>query len=145
MTLRKIISKHIMGDIIYKVETPKDFDTAYLSLNKAIESNGFHVTHVHNIKEAFHKAELKYENGFEYQLVQFCNAKKAQKLLSTSTDVGVMMPKTIIIFTKGKKTYFQFMKMKPFMIRLMFPDINLAPMSKNVMATMTKIVNEAAN
>ncbi len=144
MTPRKIISKMMMGDIIYKVETQKDFDTAHRSLLKSIENNGFHVTHIHNIKEAFHKAELKYEDGFEYQLVQFCNAKKAQKSLSMSTDVGVMMPKTIIIFTKDKKTYFQFMKMKPFMVSLMFPDINLAPMSKNVMATMTKIVNEAA-
>jgi hypothetical protein len=35
------------------------------------------------------------------------------------------------------------MQMKPWMVGMMFPDINIVPMSKKVMGTMKKIVHEA--
>lgn len=141
--IKKMISRLIIGNIIHKVKTEKSFDKAFMDLQSSIKENGFQVKHVHDIKKAFDEKGIKYTKGFEYRLVQFCNAKKAHKALSMSTDVGIMMPKTVIIFKKAGKTYFQFMKMKPFMIKFMFPEINLAPMSKKVMTTMQKIVEEA--
>ena len=112
-------------------------------IQKSIRNNGFQVKHIHDVKGAFDEKGLKHDSDFEYKLVQFCDAKKAHKALSMSTDVGIMMSKTIIVFRKNGETYFQFMKTKPFMVSFMFPEINLAPMSKNVMATMQKIVTEA--
>lgn len=142
--IKKIISRMILGNVAYKVKTDKKFKSALSSLQESIKNNGFQIKHIHDMKEAFDEKRLKYDTDFEYKLIQFCNAKKAHKALSMSTDVGIMMPKTIIIFKKDGETYFQFMKMKPFMVSFMFPEINLAPMSKNVMATMQKIVAEAA-
>ncbi|MGM5482377.1 MAG: DUF302 domain-containing protein [Nanobdellota archaeon] len=144
MVFKKIISRLMMGKIVYKVKTKKDYKTTIDDLKKAIANNGFQVKHIHDIREAFDKKGLKYSEGFEYKLIQFCNAEKAYNALSKSTDVGIMMPKTIIAFRKNNETYLQFMKMKPFMVKFMFPEINLAPMSKKVMATMAKIVHEAA-
>jgi uncharacterized protein (DUF302 family) len=142
--IKKLVSQMILGNVVQKVKTNKNFKDAFSDLQESIKNNGFQVKHIHDIKEAFDEKGLEHDSDFEYKLVQFCNAKKAHKALSMSTDVGIMMPKTIIIFRKNKETYFQFMKMKPFMVSLMFPEINLAPMSKNVMATMQKIITEAA-
>jgi len=59
-----------------------------------------------------------------------------------SYDMGIMMPKSIIVAKEKGKTTLRFMQMKPWMVSWMFPEINIAPMSKNVMATMKKIVAE---
>lgn len=133
----------MLGNIATNVKTDKDFNKAFADLKTAIKNNDFKIKHIHDVKEALDEENLKYESGFEYRLVEFCNAKKAHKAISMSADVGIMMPKTIIIFRKNGETYFQFMKMKPFMVRFMFPEINLVPMSKNVTATMEKIIAEA--
>lgn len=139
--IREFISKIFLGEVVYKVSTHKDFSSALKDLKVSIERNGFSVKYVHDIKKAFLKEKFPAEGG--YSIVQFCNAGKAYKAMSMSTDVGVMMPKSIIVFEKDGKTYFQFMKMKPFMVRMMFPEIDLSNVSRNVMATMEKIVNEA--
>ena len=142
--IKKLISRMILGNVVYKVKTDKQFETALSDLQKSIKTNGFQVKHIHDMKDAFDENGIKYDSDFEYKLIQFCNVKKAHQALSMSTDVGIMMPKTIVIFRKKGETYLQFMKMKPFMVSFMFPEINLAPMSKNVMATMQKIVTTAA-
>ncbi|MFW6014494.1 MAG: DUF302 domain-containing protein [Nanoarchaeota archaeon] len=144
MVLKKMISRLMMGKIVYKVESNKNFERTIEDLKTAITNNGFKVTKIHDLKETFQKNNLKTSNDFKYQLVQFCNPQKAHNVLSMSTDAGIMMPKTIIAFQKDGQSYLQFMKMKPFMVKLMFPDINLAPMSRKVMGTMTKIAHEAA-
>lgn len=143
MRFKKIISKIILGSIVNKVKTDKNFNKAFVDLKTAIKNNGFQIKHIHDMKEAFDEKGLKYDHDFEYRLVQFCNAKKAHKAISMSTDVGIMMPKTIIIFRNNGETYFQFMKMKPFMVSFMFPEINLVPMSKSVTKTMDNIIAEA--
>lgn len=142
--MKGMISKTFLGEIVYKVKSEKNFNQTLEDLKKSIENNGFSVKHIHNLKEAFDEKKLNYEKDFEYQIVQFCNATKAHKALSMSTDVGIMMPKSIIIFQNSKGVFMQFMKMKPIMVKLMFPNIDLAPMSKIVMQTMEKIVNQAS-
>ena len=57
-------------------------------------------------------------------------------------DMGIMMPKSIVVARENGKTTLRFMQMKPWMIGMMFPEVNLVPMSKNVMATMKRIVHE---
>lgn len=139
--IKTFFSRLFLGNVVHKVETEKDFHTTLADLKVAIERNGFSVKYVHDIKKALAKENPGFEN--EYRIVQFCNAKKANKALSMSSDVGVMMPKSIIIFEKKGKTFLQFMKMKPFMVKMMFPEIDLSNMSRNVMSTMEKIVNDA--
>jgi len=59
-----------------------------------------------------------------------------------SYDMGVMMPKSIIVARENGKTTLRYMKMKPWMTRMMFPDLDIVPLSKKVMKTMDEIVVE---
>lgn len=59
-----------------------------------------------------------------------------------SFDMGVMMPKSIIVARENGKTALRFMKMKSWMVSLMFPDLDIVPMSKMVTSIMEKIVTE---
>ncbi len=52
------------------------------------------------------------------------------------------MPKSIIIARENNKTTLRFMKLKPYMVSLMFPDIDIVPTSKKVTGIMHKIVED---
>ena len=56
--------------------------------------------------------------------------------------MGVMMPKSIIVARENGKTTLRFMKMKPWMVSMMFPELDIVPMSKMVTEIMEKIVKE---
>ena len=62
-----------------------------------------------------------------------------------SFDMGIMMPKSIIVARENGKTTFRFMKMKTWMVSMMFPKLDIAPMSKMVTGIMQKIVTETIN
>lgn len=143
INIKKIISKLIIGEIIHKLQSHKSFEKTLKDLQKEIEKNGFSIKSIHNLKQTFKDKNIKLNNNFEYQIIQFCNAEKAFKALSMSEDVGIMMPKNIIIYQNSKGVFIQFMKMKPLMIKLIFPEINLTPISKKVMKTMEKITKNA--
>ena len=144
MGLKKLISRMMLGKIVYKVQSEKSFKQTLEDLQKQVAEHGFTVTHIHDIKNAFEKNGLKTSKDFEHRIVQFCNPQKAYNVMSMSTDAGIMMPKSISVLSDKDGVYLQFMKMKPFMVALMFPDINLAPMSKKVMGTMTNIAEKSA-
>ncbi|MBT3463499.1 DUF302 domain-containing protein [archaeon] len=142
--MKKLISKAIIGKIVYKVETDKSFDITFKDLEKSIKNNNFSIPGIHDLKKTYTKANLPLDKDFEYTIVQLCNAKSSHKALTKlSYDMGVMMPKSIIIAREDGKTTLRFMKMKPAMVGMMFPDLNIAPMSKKIMGTLKKIVDEA--
>ncbi len=139
--MKKLLSNLFLGKIVYKVSTNEPFEKVIKSLEKTIKNNGFSIPAVHDLKQTFIKESLPLDKNFEYRIVQLCNAKKSHKVLTTmSYDMGIMMPKSIIVASENGKTTLRFMQMKPWMIGMMFPEINIAPMSKNVMTTMKKIV-----
>ncbi len=59
-----------------------------------------------------------------------------------SYDMGVMMPKSIIVTKENGETNLRFMKMKPWMVSLMFPELDIAPLSKKVTTIINKIVSD---
>jgi hypothetical protein len=56
--------------------------------------------------------------------------------------MGVMMPKSIIVARENGETTLRFMKMKAWMTSMMFPDLDIVPLSKKVMKIMEDIVTE---
>ena len=146
MKIKKIISNLFLGQIVYKVSTKAPYEKVIIALEEAIKNNDFSIPAVHNLKETFMKANLPLNKNFKYKIIQLCNAKKSHKILTTvSYDMGIMMPKSIIVAQENNKTTLRFMQMKPWMVGFMFPEIDIVSMSKNVMATMKKIVNETIN
>ena len=76
-----MISKTMVGDIVYKVETDKSFDEVYKNLEKAIKNNDFSIPAVHDLKKTYTKANLPLDKDFAYTIVQLCNAKKSHKAI----------------------------------------------------------------
>ncbi len=141
--MKKFLSEKVLGKIAYKISTNKPFETVFKNLEQAIINNGFSIITTHDMRKTFEKNNLEISRDFEYRIIELCNAQKAHKALGMSKDLGIMMPKSIIISRENNQTVLRYMQMKPWMISWMFPTINLAPMSKKVMGTMKKIVHEA--
>jgi uncharacterized protein (DUF302 family) len=141
--MKRLLSKWLMGDIVIKYSTNAPFEKVIESLNIVVKENNFAVVSIHNMNETYQKKNLKIAEDFEYRIIQICNAPKSHKALTKmSFDMGVMMPKSIIVARENGKTTLRFMKMKPWMVSMMFPDIDIVPMSKMVTKIMRKIVLE---
>ncbi len=141
--MKKFLSEKVLGKIAYQISTDKPFETVLKNLEKAIVDNDFSIITTHDMRKTFEKNNLEISRDFEYRIIELCNAPKAHKALGMSMDLGIMMPKSIIISRENGKTVLRYMQMKPWMVGMMFPDINIVPMSKKVMVTMKKIVHEA--
>ncbi len=141
--MKKMLVRKMMGEIVYKQSVEAPFGEVLIALKKSILKNNFSIPAIHDLRKTFEKAKLPLEKNFQYQIVQLCNAEKSHKALTTiSYDMGIMMPKAITIAQEGDKVVLRFMQMKPWMVGLMFPEIDIASMSKNVMAILKKIVDE---
>jgi uncharacterized protein (DUF302 family) len=144
--MKKLLSKWLMGDIVEKHSTNAPYEDVIETLTNVVNENNFAVVSVHNMKETYTKKKLEISEDFEYRIVQICNAPKSHKALNTmSFDMGVMMPKSIIVARENGKTTLRFMKMKPWMVSMMFPVLDILPMSKAVTEIMEKIVTETIN
>jgi len=139
--MKKIISKNIIGEVVEKHDTNADFDVVIEKLSEAVKKNNFSIVGVHDLKDTYERKNLDVD--FKYKIVQICNAEKSHGALTNmSHDLGIMMPKSIVVAQKDGVTSLRFMKMKPWMVSLMFPDIDIAPMSKMVTKTMRDIVTQ---
>ena len=141
--MKKTISNLMLGKIVNTTVIDKPFEIVLEAVKKSIEANDFKISVIHDIKETFEKNNLPVENDFEYQIIQFCNAPKAHiAVTELSHDVGIMMPKSIVISRENGKTSLRFMQMKSWMVGMMFPEIDLKPLSTKVMAALRKIVKD---
>ena len=141
--MKKLLAKWLIGDVAHKFETQADYDTVIEKLMEAVKENSFAVLVTHNLKDTYLNKRLSIPDDFEYRIVQICNAAKSHKALSElSYDMGILMPKSIVVSRENGKTTLRFMKMKPWMTAMMFPELDIVPLSKKVMATMEKIVTE---
>jgi len=143
--MKKFLSEKVLGKIVYQISTDKPFETVLKNLEQAIVDNGFSIITTHDMRKTFEKNNLEISRDFEYRIIELCNAQKAHKALGMSMDLGIMMPKSIIISRENNQTILRYMQMKPWMVGMMFPNINIAPMSKKVMGTLKKIVHEAVD
>ncbi len=141
--IKKMLSKWLLGNIVEKYTTNAPYENVIETLTEVVKDNNFAVVTVHDMKETYKKKNLQIADDFEYRIIQICNAPKSHKALSSmSFDMGVMMPKSIIVARENGKTNLRFMKMKPWMVSMMFPELDIVPMSKMVTAIITKIVTE---
>jgi len=141
--MKKSISKWLLGDIVQKHTTKAAYNVVIDKLTEVVKDNSFSVLVTHDLKETYVKKELELTPDFEYRIVQICNAPKSHKALNEmSFDMGVMMPKSIIVARENGETTLRFMKMKPWMTSMMFPDLDIVPLSKKVTKIMENIVAE---
>ena len=141
--IKKTLSKWLMGSIVEKHTTNAPYEKVLEALKDSVANNQFAIVAIHDMKETYRKKNLEIDLSFEYKIVQICNAPKSHKALtSMSYDMGVMMPKSIIVTKENGETNLRFMKMKPWMVSLMFPELDIAPLSKKVTTIINKIVSD---
>jgi uncharacterized protein (DUF302 family) len=141
--MKKLLSKWLIGDVAQKYTTSAPYNTVIEELTNTVKNNSFSVLVTHNLRETYVKKNLDIPDDFEYRIVQICNAPKSHKALSQlSFDMGIMMPKSIIVARENGQTSLRFMKMKPWMVSFMFPELDIVPLSKKVSMIMEKIVTE---
>ena len=141
--MKKFIAKLLVGDVVQKVFVDAAFDKVIESLENAVKKYDFGIQAVHDLKETYKNKNLALPQDFEYKIVQICNAPKSHKALQNmSFDMGIMMPKSIIVARENGKTSIRFMKMKTWMVSLMFPELDVSPLSKHVTEIMNKIVDD---
>ncbi|GEM_PF-953984 len=141
--MKKLFAKWLIGDVVVKQTTNAPFEKVMDTLDGVVKENNFSIVTIHDMRETYLKKKLEIPDDFEYKIVQICNPPKSHKALnSMSFDMGVMMPKSIIVARENGTTTLRFMKMKPWMVGMMFPELDIVPMSKMVAGIIEKIAKE---
>jgi len=141
--VKEFFSNWIMGKIVTKYTTKASFEKVVGALEEAVNDHDFSIIAVHDMRETYTKKNLPITDDFQYQIFHLCNAPKSHKALTTmSYDMGVMMPKSIIIAREGDVTTLRYMTMKPWMVSMMFPRLDIVPMSAMVTKVIKEIIEE---
>jgi uncharacterized protein (DUF302 family) len=141
--MKKLIANWLIGNVVQKHTTKAPYNDVVEQLTEAVRENDFSIVSVHDMRKTYEKNDLKISDDFDYKIIQICNAEKSHRAVTKmSFDMGVMMPKSIIVARENSKTTLRFLKMKPWIVSMMFPELNILPMSKTVSNTMQKIVVE---
>lgn len=107
-----------VDDFAYKAETKKSFDDAVVAVLKAVDSKGWALFQVYDIKErlaakGFLQAKLK--------IIEICSGKYANQLLNKNRLVSLCMPcKINVLDENGKVTI---VGMKPTVISQFFSEV----------------------
>ena len=139
--MKKILSKWLMGEVVHKETVDAPFEEVMDKLKQSVADHGFGIQAIHDLKQTYMKKHLALSPDFEYRIVEICEPAKSYKALTDmSYDMGVMMPKSIIVAREDGKTTLRYMKLKPWMVAMMFPELDVAPLSAKVSGTMDKII-----
>src|SRR3989344_4634289 len=106
-------------DFAYIVETKKTFDTAVVSVLKAVEQKGWTLFQIYDIKERLAA------KGFEQKplkIIEICSGKYANQFLNKNRLISLCMPCKINVFEENGKI--KIVGMKPSMISQFFPEVS---------------------
>ena len=122
-------------DFTYIVETDKNFDEAIVSVLKNVESLGWTLFNVYDIKERLAA------KGFEQEplkIIEFCSGKYANAFLNENKLVSLCMPCKINVFEEDGKV--KIAGMKPTIMSEFFKEVK-----KEETEEVEKIIEEIIN
>ena len=105
-------------DFAYIVETEKSFDEAVVSVLREVESLGWTLFNIYDIKE---RLAVK---GFEQEslkIIEICSGKHANNFLRKNRLISLCMPCKINVFEENGKV--KIAGMKPTIISQFFPEV----------------------
>ncbi|MBU6081265.1 DUF302 domain-containing protein [Allobacillus halotolerans] len=80
----------------YTVETSKSVEEAVKSLEENLKEKQFGVLWQFDVKETLESKGLDYEKPF--MILEVCNPKEAQKVLTANQKVGYMLPCKMVVY-----------------------------------------------
>ncbi len=120
------------------IESTRAFDDAVWAVQEATVAKGFRVLYVHDVT-----ATLA-EKGFSREpmkIVEVCNAKYANEVLTADDKVALMLPCRIVVWTADEATWVS--TMRPSVIATFFPDAGIEAVAAEVEAILGEIVAAA--
>ncbi len=122
-------------DFAYIIETEKSFDEAVVSVLKAVESQGWALFNVYDIRERLAVKGFKQE---PLKIIEICSAKYANNFLSKNKLISLCMPCKINVFQENGKV--KIAGMKPTIMSEFFKEIR-----KEDVEEVEKIIREIIN
>ncbi len=126
-----------LGEFASVAETNKPFDDAVVSVLKAIESNGWALFQVYDIKE---RLSAKGFSILPLKIIEICSAKYANKLISKNKLVSMCMPCRITVIQEPEQVVIA--AMKPTMLHSFFPEITKEE-AQEIENEIIEIINKA--
>lgn len=124
-------------DFLLVEKTNKGFDQAVVSLLQAIEKKGWTIFGVYDIKERLASKGFKQEM---LKIVEFCNAKAADSLLSQNRLVSACMPCRVAVMQE--KNGVKLVAMRPAAMTRLFQGIDTAT-AETIDADIRQILQDA--
>lgn len=122
----------------YTTITTKNFDEAVNAVYEEIAKAGMRVLYVHDVQAAL--AEKGFERAL-FKIIEFCNAKYANKFLNANLKIGLCMPCKINVYIQDGKTFIS--GLRPIILSQFFPKVNLGKNLKEIDQVIKNIINNA--
>jgi len=127
--------------MLFKMETPKQFELVCQDLEKAVVNNKFGVMAVHNLNETMKKKGVEFNRPC--RIFEVCNPHQAKKVLERNMDLSSFLPCRVSVFMEGDKVILA--TLKPTAIVSMFKLPELRQTAQEVEDTLIQIMKEASS
>ena len=127
--------------MLFKMETPKQFELVCQDLEKAAVNNKFGVMAVHNLNETMKKKGVEFNRPC--RIFEVCNPNQAKKVLERNMDLSSFLPCRVSVFMEGDKVILA--TLKPTAIVSMFKLPELRQTAQEVEDTLIQIMKEASS
>jgi len=127
--------------MLFKMETPKQFEQVCQDLEKAAVNNQFGVMAVHNLNETMKKKGVEFNRPC--RIFEVCNPNQAKKVLERNMDLSSFLPCRVSVFMEGDKVILA--TLKPTAIVSMFKLPELRQTAQEVEDTLIQIMKEASS
>ena len=127
--------------MLFKMETPKQFELVCQDLEKAAVNNKFGVMAVHNLNETMKKKGVEFNRPC--RIFEVCNPHQAKKVLERNMDLSSFLPCRVSVFMEGDKVILA--TLKPTAIVSMFKLPELRQTAQEVEDTLIQIMKEASS
>ncbi|MFC7060940.1 DUF302 domain-containing protein [Halobacillus seohaensis] len=112
----------------YTVSTKKGIDEAVNSLEASLKEEQFGVLWTFDIKDKLQEKGLDFEN--EYKVLEVCNPKEAQRVLSENKMAGYFLPCKMVVYDDEGTT--KIGMPKPTSLISMVNDENIEALAKDI-------------
>lgn len=90
-------------NIIYKVKTNKDFNSAVESVKQKLSERSFGVLWELNLKNKLEEKGESFDRNI--QVLEVCNPKKAKAVLDIDIEVGYFLPCKVVVYENNNEVY----------------------------------------
>ena len=127
--------------MLFKMETPKQFELVCQDLEKAVVNNKFGVMAVHNLNETMKKKGVDFNRPC--RIFEVCNPNQAKKVLERNMDLSSFLPCRVSVFMEGDKVIPATLKPTGIVSNFKLPELKQT--AQAVEDTLIQIMKEASS